>query len=295
MSAAPPVSLLLHRGAAELWPAVVRPWLEAGRGSLSRRLVVVPTRGQALVWKQRCVREGVPLLGVEFITPGLARRKWLPTMPTGRPVIGQEFLRLGLRGLIEDRLAALPESSEGEAFERRAIWQSLRSDPERALQALDDLLQAGLAPQDFPRRELAELGRALVAWADRLGYGLGPVQAIAAATAPLAADTPALAADVLVLGLGAENSGEFFNVAALVRRCARATVVLPAPALRGGGDVGDEERFDEAWVTRWERFLGVSAEVLESERGEEVAPRMSFGATRGDEAELIVAQLCAWL
>jgi len=59
--------LFLSPGAEEAWNHVVQPWLAAGRGRLARRLVVVPTRGQALVWKQRCVRAGLPLLGVEFL------------------------------------------------------------------------------------------------------------------------------------------------------------------------------------------------------------------------------------
>ena len=303
MSETSSVNLWLVRGAGAAWERVARPWLEAGRGVLSRRLVVVPTRGQALVWKQRCVREGVPLLGVEFITPGLARRKWLPLLAADRPALGREFLRLGWRGLIERRLAAPAGDDEAIEFERRAIWRSLRSDPDRALRALDDVLQAGLGPEAFPRRELAELGRDLRAWAERLGYGLGPAQAIAAATDPLPENTPALADDVLVLGLGAENDGEFFNVAALVRRCARATVALPAPALRGAADADPAERPDEAWVTRWEKFLGVAATPVE-EPGEElghapgtegVAARWQFGATRADEAEIIVEQVCAWL
>jgi hypothetical protein len=293
--------LLLSPGASAAWDGVVRPWLERGRGTLSRRLVVVPTRGQALVWKQRCVRVGLPLLGVEFITPGLARRKWLPASGEQRPVLGQEFLRFGLRGLIAERLAA----QAGEEAMTGGVWRSLRSDPDRVLEALDDLLHAGFSPADFPRRELAELGVALREWTERLGYGFGAGQVIAAATEPLPAGTPALVDDLLVLGLGPENANEFFNVAALVRRSSRATVVLPAPGLRGAGDADPTERPDEDWVTRWERFLRVEPVMIESAAGPEgelgapepisLAAECLLGAAREDEAELIVRRLYRWL
>ena len=285
--------LFLSPGAEEAWNHVVQPWLATGRGRLARRLVVVPTRGQALVWKQRCVRAGLPLLGVEFLTPGLARRKWLPLVPFARPVLGREFLLLGLRGLVADRLANLPPDAPS-----RGVWQSLRSDPERALAALDDLLAAGFAPCDFPRRELAALGFDLQAWADRLGHVLGPAQAIAAALDPLPPATAPLADDVLVLGLGPENAAEFFNVAALVRRCARATVIAPAPALRGAADPEDPAapgRPDEAWVARWERFLQVESVLLEPSARAAPDPQILLAADRATEAALIIDRLATWL
>ncbi len=289
---APSAQLFLSPGAEESWHQVVRPWLEAGRGHLARRLIVVPTRGQALVWKQRCVRIGLPLLGVEFLPPGLARRKWLPLVPSARPMLGREFLFLGLRGLIAKRLVNLPPDEPG-----RGLWQSLRSDPETALTALDDLLAAGYAPHDFPRRELAALGADLQAWAERLGYTIGPAQAIAAALAPLPEGTAPLAEDILVLGLGPENAGEFFNVAALVRRCARATVIAPAPALRGAPDAESSAaptRPDEAWVARWERFLHVESILLEASPRPAPPPEILLAANRGTEAAQIINQLAAW-
>jgi len=290
---APSAQIFLSPGAEESWQHVVRPWIEIGRGHLARRIIVVPTRGQALVWKQRCVHAGLPLLGIEFLTPGLARRKWLPVVPSARPVLGKEFLLLGLRGLIATRLAKLPPDAP-----TRGIWQSLRSDPETALAALDDLLAAGFTPHDFPRRELAALGVDLQAWADRLGHGLGPAQAIAAALEPLPPGTAPLADNVLVLGLGPENAAEFFNVAALVRRCARATVITPTPALRGANDSEDPTaptQPDEAWVTRWEHFLHVEAKLLEATHRAAPEPEILLAADRSTEAELIIKHLTTWL
>ena len=76
--------LHLFRDWDAAWRAQVRPWLEAP-ATLRRDHVLVPTRGQAHALKLRCVREGVPLLGVEFLTPGLARQKWRALVAPARP------------------------------------------------------------------------------------------------------------------------------------------------------------------------------------------------------------------
>ena len=124
------VELHLARHADTAWAQVIRPCLERGRGRLERTLVVVPTRGQAQALKQRCLRVNLALLGVEFLTPNLARQKWLGLgLPVeegglaglGRPALGREFLRLGLRTLIARRLSA-PEPA--------GLWRSLASDPQ---------------------------------------------------------------------------------------------------------------------------------------------------------------------
>ena len=91
------LALHLARHAETAWSAVIRPWLQAGAGRLDAAHVIVPTRGQAHALKQRCLREGVALLGVEFLTPGLARHKWRPPALAKRPTIGRELLLLGLR------------------------------------------------------------------------------------------------------------------------------------------------------------------------------------------------------
>ncbi len=248
----PAVKLFLSPGAEETWTQVLRPWLLEGRGRLARRLVIVPTRGQALAWKQRCVRDGLALLGVEFITPGLARRKWRQMLTGARPVLGKECLLLGLRGIIADRLEAMTPDDPAHGY-----WQSLRSDPERALEAFDDLLKAGFDAGSFPRAVPAQAFGALRDWVESLGAALGHEEAQQAALKPLKAGAPVLDAELLVLGLGAEAWGEFFNVAALVRRTRGVTVVVPMPTMSGGGGL------DEEWARIWETFLGVSSEALE--------------------------------
>ncbi len=274
---------------------MVRPWLESGRGRLQRAHVIVPTRGQAHGLKQRCLEERVPLLGVEFLTPGLARKKWLalgdqPEAP--RPAIGRELLLLGLRTLISRRLEPLAVGDGG-----WGLWKSLQSDPEHALDDFDDLLKGGFTAADFPLEPLRDIFLELTDWVDQLGYAFSPVQARVAGLQPAPDNARRIGGRVLILGLGAELWGEFFNVAAFVRRCDDLTVVLPAPEFRG------RDALDERWVELWEKLLGQSAETFdESLPDDGCAPvgalwlrdggspenaRLLVGATRADEMALV--------
>jgi hypothetical protein len=295
------VELHLVRHADAAWTAIIRPWLERSHGRLGRSLVVVPTRGQAQALKQRCLEEGLALLGVEFLTPNLTRRQWLGAGlaapgPGGealaRPALGREFLQLGLRTLVARRLSA--PGAPG-------IWRSLASDPAGALDAFGDLLRAGLGPAQFPRPELREVFAELEGWVERCGFALAERQAVAAATRPASGAIPAR---LLVTGLGAESWGDFGNVAALVRHGDDACVVLPEPEFSGRGAA------DEKWVAAWEALLGTEAVPLDAEEvpgcgavaelwsgagGSAAGAEILVGRTRGDEMTLVADKVATLL
>lgn len=251
MSAAA-VHLHLSPGAEETWTQVVRPWLEAGRGRLGRAYLVVPTRGQAHALKQRCLVEGLPLLGVEFLTPGLARKKWAALDDASRPALGRELLLLGLRTLLARRLAPLTPTDPAWGF-----WKSLQSDPERALDDFDELLKGGFRAADFPLAPLADIFGELTRWVAERGYELAPLQTEAAGLAPRPPGAPRIAGRVLICAPGAELWGEFFNLAAFVRRCAEVDVVVSTPEFRG------RSALDEKWVELWRAVLGVEPQSLD--------------------------------
>lgn len=302
----PRIELLLTRHAETAWSAVIRPWLEAGRGRLERAYVVVPTRGQAHGLKQRCLSENVPLLGIEFLTPGLARKKWMALSDApaaARPAIGRELLLLGLRARLEQRLAAL--QADEPAW---GLWKSLQSDPERALDDFDELLKAGFGPEHFALEPLRDVFGELVHWVDSLGYAFASRQNETAARTPVGPDEPRIGGRLLVHGLSAEAWGEFFNVAALARRCDRLTVVLPEPQFRG------RKALDEAWIDLWAALLGVEAQSVDApepaEHGAAVAAlwhagapaaarvdakllpvKLVVGRTRADEMALVADEL----
>ena len=253
------LQLFLSRYADQAWVQVVRPWLEAGRGRLERTYVIVATRGQAQALKQRCLEENRPLLGVEFLTPGLARRKWVAAAPSADPprtVIGRELLLLGLRVLLARRVAGLTPSEPEWGF-----WKSLQSDAEGALDDFDALIAAGFGPADFPLAPLQTLFAELLQWVEDRGYVLAGHEAQSAALAQVPAATAPLADRVLVYGVGTEWWHEFFNIVAFIRRCGRITAVLPAPEF-GGNDA------DERWIELWRTVMGVDVQILdESEPG----------------------------
>jgi hypothetical protein len=248
----------LYRHAVTAWRDAIRPWLERNRGVLQRSYVVVPTRGQAQALKQRCLLEGVALLGVEFLSPGLARKKWLALGAGGslKPALGRELLMLGLGSIVERRLQTLALDAP-----ERGLVKSLQSDLERALDDFDELLKAGFGAEDFPLETLRGIFGELVAWVEELGYDFAPRQVETAAVAMQAPGARGIGGRVLVHGFGPEMRGEFFNVATFARGFSEVTVLVPEPEFQGRKQVVSEE-----WAVLWEKFLGVTPEpLLESE------------------------------
>jgi hypothetical protein len=299
-SASPRIALHLARHADTAWSGIVRPWLAAGAGRLERAFVIVPTRGQAQALKQRCLAEGLALLGVEFLTPGLARQKWVGLAGGGQPTMGRELLLLGLHLLVARRLAPLAPADADWGF-----WQSLQSDPERALDDFDELLKAGFRAEDFPLPPLREIFTELTAWVEARGYALAACVAEKAGLTPVGADDRRIGGRVLVCGLGPEMWGEFFNVVAFVRRCDELTVVLPEPAFRGRAEL------DEKWVALWSVLLGVEAQPIDATEPAESCEavgalwgrgtdepgraRVIVGRTRGDEMRLVAREIATRL
>jgi hypothetical protein len=271
----PGVELFLSRFADGEWHGLVRPWLEAGRGRLERAIVVAPTRGQTHALKQRCVAEGVSLLGVEFLTPSLARKK--RAQASG---IGRSLQLLVLRSRIEARLAPLDPADPA-----RRIWMSLASDLESALGDFEDLIRGGFRPADFPHAELREVFGETAAWIERNGYVLGPLQDEEAGLAPAPAGSVRVADRLLILAGGAEGWGDFFGLAALARRSTSVTVVLAEPEFRGRGS-------GEEWVEVWQALLGAEARLVDAQEPTEncapVAELWTGDAGSAERAEVIV-------
>ena len=277
------------------WRALVQPWLQAP-GGLRRDYVLVPTRGQAHALKLRCVREGVPLLGVEFLTPNLAREKWHSLAPPARPSLGRELLLLNLRTLLAERQA--PLQPEDQAW---GLWQSLRSDPEGALDAFDELLAAGGAAEDFPLPPLRSLFAELEQRVAAAGYDLAPRVQRSAALAALDSSGERLDGRLLVYGFSAENQREFPVLAGLARRSPDLLMLVPEPTFTGQGA-------DERWIELWEKTLGVESTPAESPEtlpaGQAVAEvwgtgapaaavpaEILIGTTRHDEMQLLANRL----
>ena len=225
----------------------MRPWLEAGRGTLARSLVVVPTRGHAQALKQRCVEEGVALLGVEFLTPSLARKK-----RGSLPGIGTNLQLLVLRDRIEARIRSL-----GEDDPSRRLLRSLESDLEAALADFEELVRAGFGASAFKATEVAAVFGELGEWVGAHGYMLGPKQDRDEAIGPREG-LAQIAGRLLVLAGGAEGWPHFFGFAALAGRCSSVTVCAAAPEFEGRSEAG------EFWVSQWEKALGAEKQAIDA-------------------------------
>ena len=260
-----PATIHLYRHSRAAWREVVRPWLAVG--GLQRSHIVVPTRGQAHAFKQQCIESKIPLLGVELLTPGLARARWLAHMETSaakaaglRPALGREFLLFGLREIVARRLAPLNPANVAE----RPAWgllKSLQSDCERALGDFDDLLKSGFSAADFPEPVLREVFGELAAWVEKLGCDFAPRQTEQFVRG--AARAPLFSGRLLIHGFSAEQRGEFFNVAAFARCFAAGsvTVTLPEPEFRG------RKALDETWIELLEKTLGANAVPIDEPDG----------------------------
>jgi hypothetical protein len=271
------VDLFLSRFADGEWQGVVRPWLEACRGTLGRSIIVAPTRGQTQALKQRCLEEGVALLGVEFLTPALARKK--RGIPAG---LGKSLQVLVLRALIADRLAKL-----GEDDRARGLWKSLESDLESALGDFEDLVRGGFRAEHFPRPELRAVFGEMTEWIASHGYALGTLQDEIDVFGPASPGAPRIADRLLVLAGGAEGWSSFFGLLAVARRCGSVCVVLAEPEFRGSG--GSETE----WVETWEKVLGVESIVLDAEPRETCAPVAELwhgGGGSADRADILVGR-----
>lgn len=301
----PKCELHLARDWDAAWRDLVRPWL-AAPAALRRDFVLVPTRGQAHALKLRCVREGLPLLGVEFLTPGLARPKWLALAAAGapknspltRPAMGRELLLLNLRALIEERLA--PLAPEAPAW---GLWKSLQSDPEGALDAFDELLLAGLAARDFPLPALREIFGELERRVAQAGYDFAPRQNLAASAIPPPTELK-LGGRLLIHGFTAEHAREFHPLVALAKHATEVAVIAPEP------DFGRKDA-DERWVELWEKTLGVEANLLDADDSERAGAGVArlwtggegdgrraivrVGLTRADEMALVADEVARLL
>ncbi len=269
LKTSPSVELFLSRFADGEWGEVVRPWLEGRRGALERSVVVAPTRGHTQALKQRCLGEGVAVLGVEFLTPGLARKK-----RTGAGGLGRTLQLLVLRSRIAAHVAPLAPDDPA-----RGLWRSLESDLEAALADFEDLIRGGFRPEHFPRPELRRVFGEMAEWIEGHGYALGPLQDEIAGLRPPGPGEAPVADRLLILAGGPEGWGEFFGLVALARRCPSVCVVLAEPEFRGRAGSAEE------WVDVWQAVLGVEAQVVQADPAEGCAGVAELWDGTGGSAE----------
>ncbi|MGA2051975.1 MAG: PD-(D/E)XK nuclease family protein [Opitutales bacterium] len=281
---------------AAVWAETAEPWLRArGAQWRERRAVLVPNAAWAAALKAQAVEHGLPVIGVNWFTPGKFRAQALRLLPGPSTRIA---LREDLHLLIELAAAGLPENPLARAYGTDAApFQEL----------LDALEGAGWNAEVLPDVAARELAEAAAQLRRRAGW-LTAAEADRALQTAVAKDPKLqLGEHLLVAGFGPsdwalrpllEAAADLYAEAELVLEV--VDYALPAAA---------------AWVGTWEERAG-SADWLEApaekrgrfmELAASLASKPAAGVASGPlprlhladdlqaEANLVVAQALAFL
>jgi hypothetical protein len=286
---------------AATWAGAAGPWLRAhGANWRERRVVLAPNAAWIAALKGWAVAAGIPVLGVNWLTPGRWRALALRALPgAARQVALREDLHL----LLELAAAELPDNLLARAY---------GPDPAPFQELLDELDAAGWDDEvfhDFAARELAA-----AAARRRAQAGWLTVAAADRALRDAAANNtlPRLGERLLAVGFGPGDWAMRALLEAAGAAHAESEFIL---------DVVDyEQTLAAAWVGAWEEKLGGPADWLEAEEvaapfaplaAEMLAPARPAGAAFSieenarpilwladnlqAEADLAVAQALAFL
>src|ERR1700690_4183177 len=99
---------------AAIWGQAAGPWLRAhGTRWQEKRVVLAPNAAWIAALKERAVAEKIPVLGIDWLTPGHLRTRLLRALPG--PAL-RVALREDLHLLLEVAAASLPDNPLARAF-----------------------------------------------------------------------------------------------------------------------------------------------------------------------------------
>ncbi len=230
---------------AATWTCAAEPWLRThGPAWRERRTVLAPNAAWIAALKAGAVAAGIPVLGINWLTPGCWRAQALCALPdSARQVALREDLHL----LLELAAAALPDNLLARAYgPDPAPFQEL-------LDALDGAGWDGEVFADATARELA----ASVAHARAQAGWLTTAAADRAFRAAAANGTlPRLGEKLLAVGFSPGDWALHPLLEAAAAAHGESELVL---------DVVDyEQTIAAAWVGAWEETLGGPADWLEA-------------------------------
>jgi hypothetical protein len=254
---------------AAVWAEAVEPWLRArGKQWRERRAVLVPNAAWAAALKAQAVENGLPIIGVNWFTPGKFRAQAL-RMRAGSPV--RVALREDLHLLIELAAAGLPENPLARAYGADAApFQEL-------LDALDGV---GWSAEVLPDAAARELAAAAGNLRKKAGW-LTAAEADRSLLAAVAGDSELrMGEHLLAVGFGPGDWALRPLLEAATGLYAEAEFVLEV--------VDFAQSAAAAWVGTWEEKAG-SAEWLEApveKRGRFAELALALAEKRAEEATL---------
>ncbi len=242
---------------AAVWESAVGPWLRIhGARWQESRAVLAPNATWIAALKARAVEEKIPVLGIDWLTPGHLRTQLLRALPgPARRVALREDLHL----LLEIAAARLPDNPLARAF---------GPDPALFQELLDTLESAGWNAQALPDASARELATTAAQLRELTHWCTAAAADQQLRTAAAAGTLPVLGTQLLAVGFGPGDWAWRPLLEAATVAYHESELVL---------DVVDyAQTTAAAWVGAWEEKLGGTAEWLEAV--ETPAPFAGLGA-----------------
>ena len=242
-------ALLLASSADAAWQGGIARWFEEVAASAWQQarpaVIVVPTRGQVQVLKQRLLASKRASFGLQFVTPAYLRGLLSAGAESSLP--RREHLRLLLALAAEERLE---DKSISEAERLAAI--SVRRTPDHLLRFLEQLDVAGgeFAQVDLPafrsvvrqfRQHLARSKFGTFADADR------GMLSDAATARPIFSN-------ILIAGFHGAHWPLWHLLRAAIHASAVSTVILQSPRAEAAD-------LDQIWIGSWEEEFGEAQQI----------------------------------
>ncbi len=246
------VRLCISDHPAAVWDQVAEPWLrEHGARWQEKRAVLAPNAEWIAALKARAVEKKIPILGIDWVTPGHLRQRMLHSLKSA----GRVALREDLHLLLEIAAAGLPDNPLARAF---------GPDPAPLQELLDTLESAGWSATALPNTAARELAQAVAELRQKTGGSTSAAADQQLSITARAGSLPILGSQLLAVGFGPGDWAMRSLLEAAVAAYAECELIL---------DVVDYAQTSAAaWVGGWEEKLGDAAEWLEAETAAPFAP-----------------------
>ncbi len=233
---------------AAAWAEGVEPWLRAhGAAWRETRVVLAPNAVWLAALKAGAVAAGLPILGLQWHTPGRWRTQALAALPGPRC---QVALREDLHLLLELAAQGLPANPLARAY---------GGDPALFQELLDTLEGAGWDAEVLPDAPARELARAAAQLRAQTGWLTAAAADQKLRAAAAAGTLPPLGRRLLAVGFGLGDQALDSLLETAVHAGGESTVLLDVAE-----NTVERDLASAAWLGRWEERLGDAATWLEA-------------------------------
>lgn len=287
---------------AAAWAEVVEPWLRAhGDHWRDKRAVLAPNATWLAALKAGAVNANLPVLGIEWCTPGRWRTQALNVLPGAKPHVA---LREDLHLLLELAAESLPANPLARAY---------GADPALFQELLDTLESAGWDGAVLSDRHARELAQASAKLRAHTGWLTAAAADRILRESAMAGTLPRVGKNLLIVGFGPGDWAQAALLEAAVAGYDECEIILDA-----ADNAVERDSTSTAWIGRWEELFGDAAVWLEApveisapfgllaltmsdpalaakNAGKNTAPLFWLAENLQTEADLVAAQALAFL